>query len=145
MPHKSLFAALLLVAALPGWCDDAVESCFEKAETQPDINRCAEMDFRSADRELDQVYQAVLTKHGAQPGFIEKLKAAQRAWVKWRDAELEALYPEEDKAGAYGSGYAGCRDGLLAALSKSRTEQLRKWLDGVEQGDACAGSVPLIQ
>jgi hypothetical protein len=28
-------------------------------------------------------------------------------------------------------------------LTKSRTNQLNKWLEGVEEGDTCAGSYPL--
>ncbi|WP_157468256.1 lysozyme inhibitor LprI family protein [Edaphobacter aggregans] len=37
--------------------------------------------------------------------FVEKLKLAQEAWIKFRDADLDSLYYQKDKQQAYGSNY----------------------------------------
>jgi uncharacterized protein YecT (DUF1311 family) len=37
---------------------------------------------------------------------VTKLKQAQRAWIAFRDAHLEARFPKADKQAEYGSAYA---------------------------------------
>jgi len=98
-------------------------------------------DFKSADAEMNQIYQQVLKKYNDNPQFIEKFKTSQRAWLKFRDAQLEAMYPSPDKQKAYGSAYPTCEADMLLELTGARTKQLRVWLDGIEEGDVCAGSV----
>lgn len=97
-------------------------------------------DLKAADAELNQVYQQVLKKYADEPVFINNFKQAQRAWLKFRDAHLESRYPAEDKRD-YGSIYSLCSSNLLAELTEARTEQLKLWLKGIEEGDGCAGSV----
>lgn len=97
-------------------------------------------DFKTADAELNRVYQQVVKKYADEPAFINKFKQAQRAWLKFRDAHLESRYPAEDKRD-YGSIYSLCSSNLLAELTQARTEQLKLWLEGIEEGDGCAGSV----
>ncbi len=98
-------------------------------------------DFKTADAELNKVWRAVTKAYKDKPIFIKKLKIAQRAWLKFRDAHLESLYPAEDKQFAYGTVYSQCAALVLAALTEQRTDQLRVWLQGTEEGDVCAGSV----
>lgn len=100
-------------------------------------------DFKSADRELNQVYQQVIQRYGDRPEFVAKLQAAQRAWIKFRDAQVEAMYPAVDKQKEYGSVYPACAESVLRELTEARTIQLRRWLEGVDEGDACAGSIKL--
>lgn len=56
---------------------------------------------------------------------------------------MEAIYPEKDDPSAYGSIFPACWSGQLAALTRERTQQLKKWLDGVEEGNVCLGSLPV--
>jgi hypothetical protein len=49
-------------------------------------------------------------------------------------------YPERE-AGYYGSIYPICRADYLEKLTRERTMKLREWLKGVEEGDACGGSI----
>ena len=65
--------------------------------------------------------------------FIKKLRNAQRAWLKFRDAETETLVPrgKNDRARLY----AG------AQLTEDRSRQLLKWITGVNEGDVYAGSI----
>lgn len=110
-----------------------------QAQTQSDLNRsaCAELD--AADAELNSVYREIRERYRGEALFLDKLKTAQRAWIAFRDAELAALYPAEDKQIEYGSIYPMCECTTLAELTRQRTAQLRGWLD-VEEGDACSGS-----
>ena len=73
--------------------------------------------------------------------FPDKLRNAQRAWLTFRDAELEAKFPFEDKQYHYGSVYPMCANLFLARRTQERIKHLREWLDGTEEGDTCAGSV----
>jgi uncharacterized protein YecT (DUF1311 family) len=98
-------------------------------------------DLKTADSELTKVYEEVLGKYKSDPEFIGKLKAAQRAWIQFRDAHLEARFPKEDKRAEYGSVYPVCAGQILAELTEARTKQLRAWLDGTVEGDACSGSI----
>ena len=120
-----------------------VQACHDKADTQFDMNRCAGQDYELAERALNQVYRAVLARHAEDALLVQKLRAAQAAWLRWRAAELAALYPEHDKRLAYGSVYPMCQAAVQAGLMRERTAQLRRWLDGVKEGDVCSGSLPL--
>lgn len=57
------------------------------AQTQGEMNAGAGADFEKSDRELNAVYKQVHT--GLNDESREKLKAAQRAWIAFRDAEAE--------------------------------------------------------
>ena len=144
MPIKSIIL-IIICAATPVWAGDTIQSCFDKANTQLEINQCGGLDQQIVDQALNTVYQAVLTKHATNQLFVQKLKLAQRAWITWRDAEMAAIYPETHDPGFYGSSFAGCWNGQLARITRERTLQLRKWLDGVEEGDICSGSYPIKQ
>jgi uncharacterized protein YecT (DUF1311 family) len=110
-----------------------------QAQTQLDLNlaACAELD--AADAELNRTYQDILRHYRGETLFLAKLKTAQRAWIAFRDAELEAIYPAAEKRIEYGSMYPMCRCAVLADLTTRRTEQLKTWLDA-EEGDPCGGS-----
>lgn len=56
----------------------------------------AQAEYTSADRMLNEVYRQVLDVHKSDLRFIEKLKIAQRIWIKFRDAEVELRYPETE-------------------------------------------------
>ena len=115
--------------------------CFDKAVTQADLNDCAGGQFAEADAELNRVYKAILEKYKKDPLFIEKLRAAQRAWLAYRDAEIAAKYPHAEEPRYYGSIFPMCDALYRAQLTEERVEKLREWLDGGEEGDACGGSV----
>ncbi len=97
-------------------------------------------DYKGADREMNRVYAAVLSKYAKDMAFIAKLKAAQRAWLVFRNAEVAATYPDPDPS-TYGSVYPECVRLTATELTKLRTEQLKVWLKGTEEGDVCSGSV----
>jgi uncharacterized protein YecT (DUF1311 family) len=100
------------------------------------------IDYQAAAAEMEQLYTLIIQRFKGDAVFVTKLRAAQLAWRRFRDAQLEALYPAADKQLAYGSAYSGCRQMAMAVLTRQRIEQLRLWLIGVAEGDVCAGSLP---
>lgn len=121
----------------------AADACMDKAASSAQMGACAGADARAADAELDRVYRDVLRRHAKDRVFIAKLRTAQRAWIAFRDAEIAARYPAADPLPAYGDVFPMCAARLREELIRARTAQLRRWLDGVQEGDVCSGSLPL--
>lgn len=117
------------------------DSCSDKAQTQLDLNDCAGASFNKTDKELGQIYKKILTEYADDPKFIEKLETSQRAWLKFRDAEIEALFPHNDEDLYYGSVYPVCNRTWLTTLTKERIAQLKKWINKAKEGDVCSGSI----
>ena len=97
--------------------------------------------FELQDAALNSNYQRILRIYADDPAFIAKLKASQRAWLKFRDAEMEALFPHAGKPGYYGSSYEQARRHWMGKLTEERTMQLARWLVGAEADDPFAGSI----
>lgn len=111
---------------------------------QASLNACASSEFASADRQLNKVWQAILVKYKDQPLFLEKLKASQKLWLQFRDAEVAAHFPlgkGDDANAQYGSAYPMCVSQAQTDLTLQRTKQLQAWLNGAQEGDVCAGSI----
>ncbi|HEV7730799.1 MAG TPA: lysozyme inhibitor LprI family protein [Candidatus Binatia bacterium] len=130
MMRITMLAGALLLAVAAGVC----------AQSQRDMDQTAGTDLGTADKELNGVFQEILKKYADDPAFITKLRAAQRAWIALRDAELAASYPHAEP-GYYGSVYPTCAANRLAELTRARTNDLRRWLVGTEEGDVCAGAL----
>lgn len=109
------------------------------AQTQMELAGDACSEYKQADADLNSVYGEVLAKHKKDTAFAAKLKEAQRAWIKFRDAHLESIYPAANKQQEYGSAFPMCNCGELAEITKKRTAQLKQWLTA-EEGDVCNGS-----
>lgn len=116
--------------------------CF--AQTQAEMNQGAGADWKQADKELNEVYQKILKEYKGQADFIKSLKASQLLWIKFRDAEMLVKYPKSNQAG-YGSVFPACWASYKADLTRQRTKTLQVWLDGIEEGDTCSGSVKMKQ
>lgn len=117
-------------------------SAASSAQTQGQMNDEACSKYQQADAEMSRVYRQVLAEYKSETVFIKKLGIAQRAWLAFRDAHLEAMYPEIDKT-RYGSVYPMCRCDLLTELIRERTKLLKKWITGNKEGDVCTGSVKI--
>jgi len=139
MRFASCAFVLLFVSLLSGEQPNkgSFSDCDKNAKTQAELNECAGNDLKHADDELNATYQQLLKKAGNDAVALRKIKAAQRAWVLFRDAQIEAFYPAEDKQKEYGSVFPMCADLLLADLTKERTKMLKEMLNSVE-GDVCA-------
>ena len=91
-------------------------------QTQGEMNQEAAAEFKKTDRELNKLYPQVLAKLDAEGQ--EKLKAAQRAWVAFRDAQAEL---EADLARG-GTMAPLLRATSLTSTTQDRITQLRAFL-----------------
>jgi uncharacterized protein YecT (DUF1311 family) len=139
--NRALITASFLLIATLGLCQSSGNPCWETAMAQSEMNRCAGLDAREADADLNRVYQELLSKLKNDDNATKKLRAAQRAWLTFRDAHLQELYPAEDKQRDYGSMYPMCNAQVATAVTKERTAQLRRMLDDKDPCDTSASSV----
>ncbi len=96
------------------------------AQSQHEMNQQAYAGFEKADKELNQIYakvQAKLDKEGK-----EKLKAAQRAWVTFRDAQAEL----DADIMRGGSAASMLNAGSKTQTTKKRVEELKEFLKQLE-------------
>ena len=102
-----LLLVVFLLVSLACVAQESAEyrACNDKATTQMAMNTCASEDAARVDARLNDVYHKLLTTAGKQPEALEKIKAAERAWIAYRDAYVEAMYPAKDKQVEYGSIY----------------------------------------
>jgi uncharacterized protein YecT (DUF1311 family) len=115
-----VFTALLLLSALSCLSQDSPQfkACNEKAVTQMDINACAGQEADRVDAKLNAEYRQLLAKAAGEENAVPKIKAAERAWIAYRDAYVEAMYPASDKRMEYGSMY-----GMDVALLRAKLTQ----------------------
>ena len=82
------FSAL---AADPDPLDAALDACLAKPEalSTTGMVECADAAIRGWDKRLNEVYQQVMTD--LDPKSQELLRASQRRWVAFREAEHQAM------------------------------------------------------
>ena len=120
----SLILAGLLFAAQEPDCSDP--------QTQAAMNECAARDAKEADAELNFIYPKVLAHYQQMDRDSEstegakRLRAAQRAWIAFRDAEC-AVAGYEALGGSMESMLVS---GCIAELTKKRAAELRQMLAG---------------
>jgi len=100
------------------------------------MNDSAYRSAHAADSTLRVVYRRLEAKYSQNPVALRKLRAAERAWVAFRDAQIEATYPLDDNM--YGSVQPMCLSMLREELTRARIAQLRAALRH-EEGDVCEG------
>jgi uncharacterized protein YecT (DUF1311 family) len=95
------------------------------ARTQQDLNLCASQAFQKADAELNKLYQQLMRDAGA--AERAKLRAAQLAWIKFRDAHCEYEAFGNTGGSIYPMVYGFC----LAEVTGERAKQFRDTLKEV--------------
>jgi uncharacterized protein YecT (DUF1311 family) len=144
MTQRGILTLLVLLTAWANAQDTKIVCRQDGAQLE--LNQCAADDFKRADKELNRVWKEIQAKYADQPLFLKKLTTAQRFWLQFRDAELEAKFPIEKQENAriqYGSVYPMCWNGYKAGLTNARVRDLKIWLTGGQEGDACLGSVKM--
>lgn len=109
-------------------------------QTQLEMNESAQAKFDQADKQLNLVYKKILTNYSNDTNFIIQLKASQRIWIQFRDAEMKMKFPDKDQSN-YGSVFPLCWFAYKEELTAERTKKLKQWLTGVKGGDVCSGSI----
>jgi uncharacterized protein YecT (DUF1311 family) len=124
------YLALVLLAATSAFpClaqnSQTLRTCNEKAKTQPEMNACASAELARVESQMDDVYN---TKTESQPEALAKIKAAQKAWLVYRDAYIAAMYPAKNKQTEYGSMYPMKVSLLRAKLTQKQVAALKELL-----------------
>jgi uncharacterized protein YecT (DUF1311 family) len=99
-----------------------------KGNTQSELNACAAGEFKRADAELNRVYQQLLKTVESDKLATTKIKWAEKTWIVYRGAYLDAMYPEEDKQANYGSMYPMEYAELMTKLTQEQTAALKELL-----------------
>jgi uncharacterized protein YecT (DUF1311 family) len=119
---------VFLLISFQGLAQDSAQyrACNEKAKTQMEMNACASEEAARADTELNEVYRKLLTQAASQQEAVAKIKAAERAWIAYRDAYMDAMYPAKNKQAEYGSIYPMEADLLRAKLTQRQVTALKE-------------------
>lgn len=135
MKRWFLFILILLllnsISALSIYAESGLHTTPKYPSTQFELNQDAGNRYKQADDKLNEVYNQVLSAYWDDPEFINKIINAQLAWITFRDAEMEALYPEgKTKPTKYGSVFPMAYAGEKGRLVWARTRHLSEWLEG---------------
>jgi len=125
-----LAVPFVLLAALFSFSQNSAQylACNEKAKAQPELNACAKQEADRVDAQMNTVYKQLVAKAASDPNDVAKIKAAERAWVAYRDAYIEATYPAADKQAEYGSEYLMDVALLTARLTQQHIADLQEML-----------------
>jgi len=120
----------MTVISFACFAQDSAEyrACSDKANTQSEMTACVSDEAARVDAKLKTTYRALLARVTSQPEALAKIKAAERAWIAYRDAYIEATYPAEDKAIEYGSIYPLDVNLLRAKLTRRQVAALEDML-----------------
>ncbi|HEX8557638.1 MAG TPA: lysozyme inhibitor LprI family protein [Pyrinomonadaceae bacterium] len=129
---KKIIPALLLALALLPAADAAaarqgkVRFDCEDPKTQSELNVCADRKFSAADAELNRAYSQLASR--LEERWRAGLKAAEVAWLKYRDANCEyetALYEG-------GSMRPMLFSLCMERMTRARTAELREQLKDLD-------------
>ncbi|RYC29855.1 DUF1311 domain-containing protein [Lichenibacterium minor] len=120
-------ALALLAGAGPLRAEDCA-----KAATQTDLNICAGQARAAADAALNATYGALVAAP-TMADRLDRLRAAERAWVGYRDAQCAF----EGARFEGGSMQPMAVDGCAEALTRRRTTELREALACAKEGGPC--------
>lgn len=111
-----IIATLLLVASDP---------C--AGSTTPEVEQCLAADLARADIERNRYYAAAVTRliRERATTTLAKLRASERAWIAYRDAECDAVYEWWGQGTIRGAMALGCQ----IRITKARTIAIwQNWL-----------------
>lgn len=125
-------AALVLCLFLGAGAAGADDLDCSNAMTQSDMTACSQQDYEAADVALNAAYRKTMARAQAMDkdfaeigegmvGAVDALKAAQRAWIAYRDAQCELAGFEARGGTMEPMLVAGC----LAELTTKRTDELK--------------------
>jgi uncharacterized protein YecT (DUF1311 family) len=120
--------ALLALGAHPAGAADV--DCSD-AQTTVEMNFCSEKEFDAADKNLNAQYEKALAyiaesnldKPYDPKSWTEAMRAAQRAWLTYRDADCKGLMPMEWSGG---TGSSSAVMGCMTEKTIARTKDLKE-------------------
>ena len=122
----AILLCLALLAAAPAQKPAQGDPC-DDAQSQSEMNICADKKFKAADAALNRVYGQLGSKLEA--GARAKLKAAEVSWLKYRDDNCGYEAAQFEGGSMRPLIYSSC----LERMTKARTAELRGQLKELEQ------------
>ncbi|WP_456310152.1 lysozyme inhibitor LprI family protein [Serratia proteamaculans] len=122
----------LILASLLLWPVSQVSAAdCDNAETQLEMNQCANADYKKADKELNSTYQQVLkSTSGEQTALFRK---AQKKWIEYRDADCQFQTFASSEGSVNSMNIGLC----LKAKTEQRTKELKDMLSCPEGDVSC--------
>ncbi len=99
-------------------------------QTQLGLHKCADADFQRADKALNDAYREVLRRLAGDEHKKQLLRAAEQAWVAFRDAECEFAVSATENGSIYPMENLIC----LGDQTRQRTKAVDAYLH-CEEGD----------
>jgi len=125
---SALISFILLLCTFNAQAQKAAKlPCEKRARTQNELNQCARSAFEKADAEMNRVYQHLISVTARGESHQQKLKEAQQAWLKYRDATCES----EAAINAEGTIYTTAYNYCLAQVTTERTKRLAMMMGGM--------------
>jgi uncharacterized protein YecT (DUF1311 family) len=143
---RTIFAAIFLFGSVSPSHAQGVKTPIEicgNLHAQSDMNECAAMEANKADAALNATYRELLSKVRENKTATDKVVAAEKAWIVFRDAELAAEWPVskgENHNALYGSVHPLCYYNELAAMTWERVKALKELMRN-EEGDVCSSGL----
>lgn len=125
---KALFFTFLMGGLLAVGQTSELDQCMNVATTQAAMNLCAGEEVRRVDALLNSTYRQLLQAAKEDVLIQAKIMDAERAWIAYRSAYMEAMYPAKDKQANYGSIYPMNADLVLADLTRAHVQALKTLL-----------------
>ena len=128
---RTLLVAVGLVGLIAGGPVVAETADCGKAITTVEMNACADQELAAADAKLNEAYKKALDKAAGQnapapydaKAYEAAIRAAQRAWVAFRDADCKGVVPFEWGGG---TGATAAVLGCLSSKTTARTKELEE-------------------
>ena len=102
MAKRILFLTPGLVLLLLAVCEGherSLDTLCPEAMTTVEMQACLQRRYKEADKALNGIYKQLMAK--LEPARQEKLRAAQRAWILFRDASAEFEAGEAEGGSMY--------------------------------------------
>ncbi|MET4578088.1 lysozyme inhibitor LprI family protein [Ottowia thiooxydans] len=130
------FALLLLFTAS---AQASTDMCFEKAQTQAQLNECSANALKTADDELNTLYRRMQDRLRSDSSIKPLLVDAERKWMSFRDSEC--AFSAVRSSG--GSMHAMQVNDCLTRLTRARAVELQNHLAcgrgaGEQEASQCA-------
>lgn len=123
-----IFSAFFSTSVLAA--DKPESNCLQTAQNQTELNDCAAQTYKNADGEMNIAYKKVMDTLKSSPEKSKALLQAQRAWLKFRDADCAFLSSNSAGGSINAMNNALC----LSERTAERTIALNK-IKNCEMGD----------
>ncbi len=108
-------------------------------QTQSEMTYQSGEKDKKTDKKLTAIYRQIIKVYSSDTFFIKNLKAAEKAWLQYREYQIKARFPDYPDS-HYGSMSSMCVSEYSMKLTEDRIGELEEWLIGEEEG-GCSSSV----